>query len=204
MTRIAQSIGYLIYFDVYGRLHFRKYRQAVTYFPRRIFFEDDRTSEWYRGYTGPGGEEGMKQVVMTREVGEVRNISIVVGVDMLKPRYAPVVAWAHDPNSWMDPSSPNFLGFENPAVWIDSMFASPSFAKKAAEVMFQTLRAAPVTVTFRTWLQPDLYPLDQIRVISRSLPFLYLTITEIQHVVTKDDSYSVITGRVLPDRKPLP
>jgi hypothetical protein len=151
MVRLAYAIGYLLFFDANGMLQFRKFR--IPGGVRRTFYESDT-----------GAPNGCWNLMVSRDMEDVRNSVTVVGVDAFGPLWNPIVAHRQDDASIHYPFAPNYIGWEQPLVWSDSQFANLSFASAAADALFAFLRHPGEVVQFTTWLQPDLYPLDVIAI----------------------------------------
>lgn len=151
MVRLAYAIGYLLFFDANGKLQFRKFR--IPGGVRRTFYESDT-----------GGPNGCWNLMVSRDMEDVRNTITVVGVDAFGPLWNPIVAHRQDDASIHYPFAPNYIGWEQPLVWSDSQFANLSFASAAADALFAFLRHPGEVVQLTTWLQPDLYPLDVIAI----------------------------------------
>lgn len=189
MVKIAYSIGYMLFFDANGVLQFRKFR--IPPGVRRVFYESDTYAP-----------NGCWSLSVQRSMEEVRNSVTVVGVDAFGPLWNPIVSHRQDNWSIHYPLAPNYIGWEQPLVWADSLFASPQFASDAADALIAFLRHPAEVVTFTTWLQPDLYPLD---VIALEAPrfgttFKRYLIVGIQHRV-HDVSLgeTIVTARYVPE-----
>lgn len=169
MSKIAYSIGYQLYFDAYGYLHFHKFQLPYfdnnAAFPiKRTFFESDVESSTYGG-----GAEGCWSITSSKNMATVRNKSIVVGVNSFSPIWEPIVMVSNDDRSVLDPSSSNFVGWVQPVVMADNQFADPYFAWQAAKGLLRFLRMPERKVMFETWFQPDIYPLDCIYLRSQRI-----------------------------------
>ena len=139
-------------------------------------------------------------VRMNKDMGEVRNTSIVIGVGVFTPRYDPIVYKFSDTDSVYNPLAYNHLGYENAAVWMDSQFADPYFAFSAARDMYYFLRTPGLSVTLTTWLQPDIFPLDMIMVQSPKIGTygIRMMVTDVVHTVNKERGRSTISARFIP------
>lgn len=189
MVKLAYAIGYMLFFDAHGMLQFRKFR--IPPGVRRVFYESDT-----------GAPNGCWQLSVHRSMEEVRNTVTVVGVDAFGPLWNPIVSHRQDNASIHNPFAPNYIGWEQPLVWADSLFASPQFASDAADALIAFLRHPAEVVTFTTWLQPDLYPLDVIAVEAPRFgtAFKRYLVVGIQHRV-HDVSLgeTVVTARYIPE-----
>ena len=168
MCRIAQSIGYMVYFDRYGKLHFEKFNlpeilQYAWNFPtKRRFYESDAESTFY----GESGNTGCWNLEWTKNMGTVRNKAIIVGIDARNPAWRPIVISLTDQHSITDPGASNFLGYPNPFVWADNQFADSAYAYDACRTQLLIMRVPEQKISITTWGQPDIYPLDLIQVNS--------------------------------------
>lgn len=153
MSKIAFTIGFLLYFDAQGILQFKKFQIPSGF--KRLFYEQDTF-----------GFDACWQLQVTRSLEDVRNTVSVIGIDAFAPLWSPILAHRQDAASISDPSAANFIGYEQPLVWADSQFANAAFASAAADALFAFLRQPSEIVHLTTWLQPDLYPLDVIGIAS--------------------------------------
>ncbi|GIV22150.1 MAG: hypothetical protein KatS3mg023_3901 [Armatimonadota bacterium] len=189
MVKLAYAIGYMLFFDANGVLQFRKFRIPVGV--RRTFYESDMT-----------GPDGCWNLSVYRSMEDVRNAVTVVGVDAFGPLWNPIVSHRQDDWSIHYPFAYNFVGWEQPLVWADSLFASPQFASDAADALIAFLRHPSEVVTFTTWLQPDLYPLDVIAIQAPRFGTMWkrYLVVGVQHRV-HDVSLgeSIITARYIPE-----
>lgn len=194
MSKIAYAIGYMLFFDANGQLQFRKFTMPAGL--KRSFYESDRASAAQPG----GGLEGCWSMAVTKDMGEVRNVSITIGMEAFT-KYRPIVFKWVDGDSIYTPTAFNHLGYENAAVWMDSQFGNEAFAYFASYEMFRFLRIPGYAVTFTTWLQPDIFPLDMIGVQSPKLGTygLRFMVTSVRHHVDKNRGESTITARYIPD-----
>lgn len=151
IVKLAYTIGYMVFFDAYGKLQFRKFTIPAGIY--RTFYESD-----------VGAPNACWQISVHRSFEEVRNTVTVVGIDAYGPLWNPIVSHRQDNASIYDPSAPNYIGWEQPLVWADSQFADIEYASEAADALIAFLRHPAETVTFTTWLQPDIYPLNVIAV----------------------------------------
>lgn len=195
MSKIAYSIGYMIFPDATGALQFRKFKMPAGI--KRSFYESDRESALYQA---GGGLEGCWNMTVEKDMAEVRNVNITIGMRAFT-KYEPIVYKQEDSDSIYDPLAFNHLGYPNPSVWMDSQFSDEEFAYTASVGMHQFLRLPGYRVTLSTWLQPDIFPLDMIAVQSRKLG-TYNTrfmVTGVKHRSEKNGGSSVISARYIPD-----
>lgn len=194
MSKIAYTIGYMLFFDAEGRLQFRKFTMPLGV--KRRFYEADRYSTAQPG----GGLEGCWEASVVKDMAEVRNTSITIGMEAFTKYRTIVYKWT-DGNSIYDPRAFNGLGYENPAVWMDSQFANEAFAWLASFEMFRFLRSPGYRVSLTTWLQPDIFPLDMVSVVSPRLGTtgLRFMVTGVRHHVDKQLGHSKISARYIPE-----
>lgn len=196
MTRIAAFVGYMLFPNVRGELDFRKFKSPVG--TKRSFFESDRESALYQA---GGGAEGCWSLSLSKDMDEVRSESILIGVNAFTPQWDPIIYKWVDDAVVDDATAYNHLGYSNPTSWLDSIFANEDFAREASQQMFRFFRTPGLDVRLRTWLQPDLFPLDMISVeaprlgIDRSTRFMLLSV---KHRQTKEIGESMLVGRFVP------
>lgn len=191
MGKIAFSIGYMRFFDVNGRLQFRKFRLPAGVW--RVFYESDRES---------GGLEGCWSISVRKNMDEVRSDAIVVGIDAYAPRWDPVAARYSDENVVDRPRAANHLGYRNPAVTIDNIFADPYFCEASAFEQIRFLRVPGLDCSITTWLQPDVFPLDVIMVQSpkSGVAWTRMMVTSVEHYKGQEGpGFSTITSRFVPE-----
>jgi len=195
LAKIAFSIGYFIAVDINGSLRFQKFMTPTTI--KRTFWESD-----VAGVVGSGTDlNGCEIMQMTKDLQQVRNTSAVIGVNAYSPKSEPIVFKYDDLDSVYNVNAFNFLGYQQQAVWMDSQFASPSFAQQAAQQMYAVLRVPGLDVPIKTnWIQPDIFPLDAITVYSPRLGLdtsTRLVVMSVEHHVTKSHAWTELTGRFI-------
>jgi len=185
MTDIAYSVGYMLFFDVRGRLQYRKWRMPAGV--KRTFHESDWQS---------GGLEGCWQLRVDKDMSKVRSDLIIIGVNAFSPTWDPIVYAQRDQAVIDDPNVYNHLGYPNPAVWIDSQFAQASYAEEASVEMYKDLRNPDLSVGLTTWLQPDIFPLDVISVSSyrHGTTGLRFLVMDVVHQVSIATASTTLTG----------
>jgi hypothetical protein len=169
MSKIAQSIGYQIYFNAFGKLATHKFRfssDPSLMTSKRWFFEDDATSALM---VADGGAEGMMGASYQKDMSSVRNGVFIVGIKAFDPIRDSFVQKIEDTDSMNTSSAFNHLGYKQPFVWADSQFADEAYAYEAAISNASWMRLPTRMVHFTTWLQPDIYPLDCITISSLRL-----------------------------------
>lgn len=200
MMKIAYSIGYMLFPDVFGFLQFRKFRVPLGV--KRDFYESDRASEisGFSGYGGLAGLEGAQWARVSKDMSQVRSDAIVVGVRAFAPKYDPIVYKLTDEGVVFDQNAFNHLGYRNASVWMDSQFASESFALDAVTAMHAFTRMPGYSVNLQTWLQPDIFPLDVIRFQSFRFgtDWTRLMVTGVKHTVSKEPGSTVIQALYVP------
>jgi hypothetical protein len=160
MSRIAFSIGYMLFFDVESRLQFRKFRLPLGL--KRAFYESDRESA-----LAGGGVEGLWQLQVSKDMDQVRSETVVVGIrEHSRNERDQIVYRQADLGVVEDPSAFNHLGYSEPAVWMDSQFADEAFAEAASIDMHRVMRLPGLQAAGTTWFQPDVFPLDVITISS--------------------------------------
>jgi len=189
MVRIAASIGYMLFFDAAGYLVFDKFLPPRGI--KRYFYESDVEA---------GGPQGCWSIESLKDMDEVRSDAILIGVDAFSPRWDPIVVKFTDQGVVDDERAFNHLGYPNPAAWIDSLFAESGFAWDAGLAMFSALRMPGYGVTFTTWYQPDIFPLDGVMVQSdkAGCSGVRMMVVQVQHRATKELTISKITARFIP------
>ncbi len=143
MSRIASTIGYVLYFDHQGFLQFHKFRVPAGF---------DRI---YREVTDHP-DELIQTIQYHRDLSQVRNQITVVGLDAYAPMWLPTVSHRVDSQSLTNFNAPNYIGYPQPFVWADSQFARLEFARAAAETAFARMRHPYETVSFTTLFTPSL------------------------------------------------
>ena len=189
LGRLAQQIGYMLFVDVEGRLHFRKFRIPPGI--KRIFYESDREA---------GGLEGCWSVEVDEDLSPVRSGLTLIGVERTSRAF--IVNRRTDHAVIDDPTAFNHLGYPSDAVWIDPLFSDFDFASDAATKSMQVLRLPTLTVQLTTWLQPDVFPLDTILVSSQKLGigFTPLLVTGVRDTIPAGGLASTtITAAYVPD-----
>lgn len=158
MRKIANSIGCALYFDVFGVLTLQKFAPPPGSVANKTFYAWGMADH----------SEILAGGNFVSDLSEVRNAVTVIGVNAMGPLWNPVVAHVSDENSVWDDSASNFLGYYNPLVWADNIFADIDFASQAAQAMLGFLRLPAKTVSFTSWIPPDvpIYPLDLVKVVN--------------------------------------
>lgn len=189
ISDIAYSAGYMIFFDAGGKLTCRKWSMPSGV--KRVFFESDWESQRAGGFA-----EGAWGVSVDEDMDKVRSDLVIIGVDAFAPQWDPIVYKASDPGVIDDPTAFNHLGYPNPAVWIDSMFAQENYAQSATEVIFADIRNPALSVGLQTWLQPDIFPLDVIAFNSyrHGTTGLRFLVMDVVHDVSQPQASTTVTG----------
>ena len=165
LGKIGKEAGFIRYFNEYGNLEFKKFLPSAPspWHPYRTFDVVDGSLQG--GDLMPSELSAFFDGTVERDVTQVRNKVTVIGVDAYFPMWLPKVTHRSDDASvdypitdiWA-PQTPNYVGFENPFVWVDSQFAVPEFASDACDAMFAVMRLPAVSAGHSCWLQPDIYP----------------------------------------------
>jgi hypothetical protein len=158
MKKIANTIGCLLFFDVWGVLRLQKFSIPSGSWATKTFTHvaNSQLSEIFAGAT------------FSSDLSEVRNAVTCIGVNAMGPLWNPIVAHFTDEGSVWNDSSPNFLGYYNPLVWADNIFSDIDFASEAAYELLSFLRLPAKTIQFTSWFPPDqpIYPLDLVRIVN--------------------------------------
>lgn|GEM_PF-4967068 len=190
MSKIAQSIGFMLFFGADGRLQFRRFRLPVG--TKRTYYESDPEG---------GGSGGCWSIQVRKDLGEVRSPTILVGIDAFAPLWDPILERREDVGVTDDPLADNHLGYSNPTVWVDAQFAAPGFAEEAADGIHITARTPGLDARLTTWLQPDIFPLDVVAVYAPRFGLFNerLMVIDVAHQVTRSIGTSTITARRVPE-----
>lgn len=151
-SKLAQAVGKMLFYDIYGKEQYLKF-QGASFGVKRSYFEDDAY-----------GPFGIQHIVAGKSLEDVRNQITVVGIDAFGPLWSPIVSHQVDQQSLNNPAAFNHIGYSQPFVWADNLFANLGFASEAAARMINFLRLPSIHVSFTTHLNPDLYPLDTITI----------------------------------------
>jgi hypothetical protein len=159
LNRMLKPIGFLRYFDAYGKFQIEPWQLESTSVPFRVFHMFDNLAEGASGSLASAVFNGAATIDMT----EVRNLTTIIGVDAFGPAWDPLVAHrsssyiSTDPNPWALRGG-GFKPFRAALVWVDSQFATLEYASDTADQVHQVVSRPSMTVPMRTWLQPDLFP----------------------------------------------
>lgn len=189
-AKLAQTIGKMLFYDVYGKEQYLKFR-GTNLAVKRAYFEGDEY-----------GPLGIQHILAGKSLEDVRNQITVIGIDAFGPLWSPIVAHQSDQASIRDSAAFNHIGWEQPFVWADNLFANLAFAANASQQLINFLRLPSITTTFTTHLNPDLYPLDTISVQCPrvGLSGLRLMVVGVDHLVHDGTlGETMITARWLGD-----
>ena len=200
LIKQANPIGYMVFPDVNGKFHFEKF-----YIPsgvKRTFWDSD----WEGALFGDGFTYGVTSSTVSKDNTQVRSDSVLIGINSFSPYWNPIIQRRPtDPNTnpiVFDPTVFNHLGYPNPAVWVDGIFADEQFASNSADYMYTVFSLPGLDVQLPTaWLQQDIYPLD---VITYSGDFvtpvtdLPIMVTSVTHDITIARATTNIMARYLP------
>jgi hypothetical protein len=190
MEQIRKATGFMQYFDTQGYLHYEPFSPINSYLAgvKRIF-----THTAFPSYTGrdwQGGLTEIKNLSISSSVRDVRNQTLLIGVDS-EHSWGVIGSKLEDAPSISSPagSQPvNYKGYKSPFVWMDSRFANEGFALRSSLSLFRWLRQPAITATFECWPQYDLYPLDMIyiddwRTGALGIPFfiMSMSMTSVSH-----------------------
>lgn len=187
--KISKSIGYVLGHDVYGHEVFRKFRLPVGV--KRAFYESDVES----GYIN-----GCWSVRSWKDMSEVRSDSIIVGVDAFEPLARTIAVKTTDPDVQYNFNAFNHLGYSMPAVWVDSQFANWDFAVQASQETLAFMRLPGLGLTFTTWLNPDIAPLDVVTFYGQKFGIsgIPMMVLSVKHRVTKSLGMTTISAMYVP------
>lgn len=187
--KIAYSIGYVLGYDVFGHLHYQKFRVAPGI--KRTFYESDPQS---------GGLNGCWSIRAGKTMEEVRSDAIIVGIDAFAPLYDTIAVKHTDPAVEFDINAFNHLGYSNPFVWVDSQFAQAQFADTASQQMLYFLRLPGLFVSLTTWLNPDIAPLDVITMQADKfgVSAIRLLVLSVRHTINMDLGTTTIMAKLVP------
>jgi hypothetical protein len=153
LLKITNAIGFYCFFDVAGVAQTGKFQiQGVN----TKTFTHIGTPTLQEIFTGE----------FRGSLRETRNSVTVIGVNALGPLWYPIVAHSIDTDSIYVPTAFNYIGWHNPLVWVDSIFANIAFAQSASDALYAFLRLPDRTVSFTTWYPGDalVYPTCMITI----------------------------------------
>src|SRR6185312_15064995 len=141
----------------------------------------------------PGGDiNEMFNLQLVNSTENTRNQVILVGIDAYGTDWSPRVESREDEASVYtapgDLPKANHIGYKAAMAWVDTRFANPPFASRAADNTFAYLSLPEYTVNLATWLQPDLFPMDVIWVNdpksnSLGVAFYIMSVTNVMSVL---------------------
>jgi len=204
LIKQANPIGYMVFTDVAGKLHFEKFQLADGI--KRVFFDSD-----WESVLGTGlNFNSVLASSVRKNMREVRSDFAIIGINSYTPYWNPIIERRPvDPSTnpiIFDPTAYNHLGYQNMGQWVDGIFADSTFASNAADYMYRVFSLPGLDVSLPTaWLQPDIFPLDNVcytgdRVPLSSIP---LMVTEITHDITIQRATTDITARYVPGSPPI-
>lgn len=184
MDFVRTATCYMLYFDAAGYLRYEPWiPPGAVPAAKKEFFE---------GGSGVDGADLSEFWAFgaSSDTDNVRNQIVVIGVDAFGGSWAPIVTKFEDTDSISNPLVANYLSWESPFVLTDPKFASPAFAAEAALRMLQFMRVPDYEVSFETWMQPTIFPMDVVYVREAKsgvglLPF---------YVTGIDTTYTVLGG----------
>lgn len=203
MLKISNSLGFVMYFDAKGKLHFEKFRFQTPTGAVKTFnyysgsFEGDT-------YVANGIWEGS----YTSDMHDVRNFVVAFGKSL-----APTAsAWRITGGEKCDfesisndlNSSGNYKGFMDALIWEDQIFATDAFAQEAAEAMLNFLRLPDKTVQFTAFYQPggihtgQFIQINYPRTGASDASLYFFVVSTTVHQGPKETPRIDITARVMP------
>lgn len=191
LDTIRKLTGYLLFIDEHGRFRYEPWIPASPAAPKRIFTEVAPPG----GADASGGLTEMWNLRSSLSTRDVRNQLVLVGIDAYGDNWVPIVTKREDAASISSPpgSQPkNYVGYRKSMVFMDSRFARADFASSSATRLFRWLRQPSAVVSFTTWMQPDLYPMDVIYVNDaksgiQNIPY---------YVLNMSNTLSLLGGRI--------
>ena len=201
MLKIANALGFVMYFDLTGLLHFEKFFVPAPsgYVKQFTHASGDASSGAYE----PNGIWGGSY---TRDLSDVRNSVTVFGKNL-----APTPsAWAvtgdtrADLDSVYNDAVANYKGFFDPLIWEDQIFSTNEFASKAAVAQLNFLRIPDQTVSFTTWYQPEgvqtgqLIKLNYPRSGASNRGYYFFVVGTHVHITKTERPLLGITARLIP------
>lgn len=166
MEYVRKTTGFLLYFDAWGLLHYEPWQPLTTfgYGPKRIF--QPTPADGFGNVDSDGGYVDCHSLQVHTSVADVRNQTVLVGIDAMDGWEPIVVKYEDGASITSAPGAQpaNYKGYKAPLVILDSRFANFGFATRAAYNIFRWVRQPTIEVSFTTWVQGDLYPLDLIYV----------------------------------------
>ena len=212
MLKIAYSEGMSLYFDVYGKLQMQPWLLTSGW-------NQGSGTVLYSGYAGAattdlstcGLDQGADEVFQGEFKGnlrDTRNAVMIMGPNIIGSQYDVKSAYVQDNNSisddgWEGTPTANFIGWRNPLIWTDNMFADSTFAAQAMSAMFNFLRIPTREVSFSAWQKPGtpVYPGMLIRVLYTRSGATGFTMfcTSVRHIHIKGQVPTCqVTGRIIP------
>lgn len=204
LIKQANPIGYMMFADVGGGMHFEKFQ--LTSGIKTVFFDSDLEAD-EAGY----GPNGLMQSIITKDQTQIRSDSIVIGINSFSPYWNPIIERRPtDPGTnpiVYSEFAYNHLGYSNPSVWVDGIFANEAFASNTADFMNTVYSLPGLNAALPTmWLQPDVFPLDTVVYDGDRIPGLSgipLMVTEVEHVITVGRATSTISAKYVPGSPPV-
>jgi hypothetical protein len=197
--RTLAPYGYLRYFNAQGKFDVKPFKLSNATQPYRIFGLVDTLG----GGTNPNINSVIFQNTVHRDLSEVRNSIILLGIAAYNGNWDYIAYQAQDLNSIYggndaDPfflNGGNYVGFKQEFVWKDSQFATQQYIADAALGTFNILKYPSITCITKTWLQPDIFPEMRIGVYDvksglydrNAGAFLELMVMRVKHVVRKGE-----------------
>lgn len=178
MDYVRGPSGFMLYFDAQGYLRYEKWQPFAPGTHVRIFTE---------GPTGADGENLTEyfNLRLVSDIEEVRNQVLLVGIDQFNLSW-PAIPFAvqDDASIYAAPGFEplNYVGYKKTFTWVGTRFANTAYAAESAARLLELLRVPGLEVTFETWMQPDIYPMDVIyinesRSGSEGVPFYVIETT---------------------------
>ena len=157
---IRKPTGFLLYIDSQGYLRYEQWLPNFPGVPKQVFTESAT------GLDGENLSEFLPDFNLDVDLTEVRNRVLLIGVDAYGEQgWSPLVCKREDmPSIYADPGSEpfNYVGYPRTFLWEDYRFATPAYASTSADRLIAMLRWPGIRPRWRSWLQPQLYPMDWV------------------------------------------
>lgn len=204
LIKQANPIGYMMFADVAGEFHFEKFQLAIGV--KQVFFDSD-----WEGDESGYPYSGLIGSIVTKDQTQIRSDTAIIGINSFSPYWNPIIQRRpEDPSTnpiIFDTTVYNHLGYSNPAVWVDGIFANEDFASNAADFMFTVFSLPGLDVTMPTmWMQPNIFPLDNVVYAGDRVPGLSsipMMVTEVSHDISVGRATSTIKAKYVPGSPPV-
>lgn len=162
MNRIRKHVGYIMYFNLFGKLNYYKWVRTSPGPWKRTFYEGKDVN------LDPF--QSIQTVTFSTSTRDVRTGVTVVGIDAYGPMWKPILAVRANNNALYNKYSSNYKGFRSPMAWADSMFANIDYANAAADSLSEVVSLPVERLSIGMMAMGDLYPLDVIGIVESKTP----------------------------------